>query len=138
MPDEGQGPVVGPVRRRRERQGVARSRVVKFVLTEDEHADVQAAAQRLGLARGAYAALAVLAAAREVDPPMPDPLREALIVLMRAGNQVRRIGVNLNQAVAALNATGEVAGDLVPYAAACVRTVRRLDGIAEAVRKQLR
>ncbi|MEU7002707.1 hypothetical protein [Nonomuraea sp. NPDC046570] len=111
--------------------------MVKFVLTEDEHADVQAAAQRLGLARGAYAAQAVLAAAREVNPPRPDPLREALIELMRASHQVRRIGINLNQAVAALNATGEVAGNLIPYAAVCVRTVRRLDGIAEAVRRRL-
>ncbi|GII33529.1 hypothetical protein Pmi06nite_69710 [Planotetraspora mira] len=70
--------------RRRERQAVARSYVVKFVLTEQDYADFRAAAERLGLAQGAYAAEASLAAARMANPPMPDPLREALIELMQA------------------------------------------------------
>ncbi|KAA9380077.1 MobC family plasmid mobilization relaxosome protein [Microbispora cellulosiformans] len=126
------------VRQRRQRQAVPRPHVVKFVLTEEEYADFRTAAQRLGLAHGAYAAEAALAAARMVNPPMPDPLREALIELMHAAGQVRRIGVNLNQAVAALNATGTDPGNLVPYAAACLRSVQRLDGIAEAVRKTIR
>lgn len=136
----GGGEEVGPPAaakrlRRRERQAVPRSRVVKFVLTEQEYADFRQAAERLGLAQGAYAAQATLAAARMANPPMPDPLREALVELMRASGQVRRIGVNLNQAVAGLNATGVDPGNLVPYAAACLRAVQRLDGIAEAVRK---
>jgi hypothetical protein len=112
--------------------------VVKFVLTEQEYADFRAAAERLGLAQGAYAAEAALAAARMANPPMPDPLREALIELMQASSQVRRIGVNLNQAVAALNATGTDPGNLLPYAAACLRAVQRLDGMAEAVRRRIR
>ncbi|MEW9533624.1 hypothetical protein [Microbispora sp. NPDC049125] len=115
-----------------------RLHVVKFVLTEEEYADFRTAAQRLGLAHGAYAAEAALAAARAANPPMPDPMREALIELMHASGQVRRIGVNLNQAVAALNATGVDPGNLLPYAAACLRAVQRLDGIAEAVRKTIR
>ncbi|MCT9933706.1 MobC family plasmid mobilization relaxosome protein [Planotetraspora sp. A-T 1434] len=103
--------------RRRERQTVPRPHVVKFVLTaEEEYADFRRAAQRLGRAHGAYAAEAALAAARMADPPMPDPLREALIELMHASGQVRRIGVNLNQAIAALNTTGADPGNLVPYA----------------------
>lgn len=136
-PVEGEVFVSKQVRRRRERQRQARSRVVKFVLTDEEYAVLGQAAERLGLAHGAYAAEAALAAARRVNPPMPDPLREALVELMRASNQVRRIGINLNQAVAALNSTGEVAGNLVPYAAACVRAVRRLDEIAESVRRRI-
>ncbi|MFB9965626.1 plasmid mobilization protein [Sinosporangium siamense] len=123
--------------RRRERQAVARSRVVKFVLTEQEYGELRAAAQRLGLTHGAYAAEVALAAARQVCPPMADPLREALVELMRASAQVRRIGVNLNQAVAVLNATGQAQGNLASYADYCVRTVRRVDGIAEAVRRRL-
>ncbi|WP_285710184.1 hypothetical protein [Microtetraspora sp. NBRC 16547] len=124
--------------RRRERQATARPHVVKFVLTDEEFADFRNAAQRLGLAHGAYAAEAALAAARMANPPMPDPLREALIELMHASGQARRIGVNLNQAVAALNATGADPGHLLPYAAACLKAVERLDGVAEAVRKQIR
>ena len=34
------------------------------------------------------------------------PLREALVELMSASGLVRRVGTNLNQAVARLNATG--------------------------------
>jgi hypothetical protein len=126
------------VRQRRERQAVARPHLVKFVLTDEEFADFRDAAQRLGLAYGAYAAEAALAAARMADPPMPDPLREALIELMHASGQVRRIGVNLNQAVAALNATGVDPGNLLAYAAARVRAVQRLDGAAEVVRRRIR
>ena len=40
---------------------------------------------------------------------------------MRAAGLVRRIGVNLNQAVAKLNATGQRSGDLLPYAAESIR-----------------
>ncbi|GAA5056498.1 hypothetical protein GCM10023259_039410 [Thermocatellispora tengchongensis] len=48
---------------------------------------------------------------------------------MRATGQVRRIGVHLNQAVAALNAAGQMGGDLIPYASVCIRTVRKLDDL---------
>ncbi|WP_204076443.1 hypothetical protein [Planotetraspora phitsanulokensis] len=37
---------------------------MKFVLTEQEYADFRKAAERLGMAHGAYAAEAALAAAR--------------------------------------------------------------------------
>ena len=101
-------------------------------------AELQAAADRSGLARGAYAAEAALAAARGVagaaDVPLPEVLRE----LIGASGQVRRIGVNLNQAVARLHATGQRHGDLVPYAAECARGAARLDVVAEDVRRALR
>ena len=57
---------------------------------------------------------------------------------MRASGLVRRIGVNLNQAVARLNATGQRSGDLLPYAAESLRRAERLDAVAEEVRKALR
>jgi hypothetical protein len=56
--------------------------------------------------KGAYAAQIVLAAARSGTSPGEFPLRETLGEFMRAAGLVRRIGVNLNQAVAKLNATG--------------------------------
>ena len=64
--------------------------------------------------------------------------REALAELICASGLVRRIGVNLNQAVARLNATGQRSGDLLPYAAESLRRVERLDAAAEEVRKALR
>lgn len=53
-----------------------------------------------------FVAMAGVAAATGQRPPGADPLREALIELMAARTQVRRFGVNVNQAVRELNATG--------------------------------
>ena len=49
---------------RRSRQAVPRPRLVKFFLAEEELAELDEAARRAGLARGAFAAEAALAAAR--------------------------------------------------------------------------
>jgi hypothetical protein len=70
--------------------------------------------------------------------PAEAPLRQALTELIRAAGLVRRIGVNLNQAVAKLNATGQRSADLLPYAAESMRRAAHLDAAAEAVRRRLR
>jgi len=124
--------------RRRPRQQAARPRIVRFDLTEAEFAELEQAAGRAGLAKGAYAAEAALSAARGTTVE-PDTLsREALGELIRASGLVRRIGVLLNQAVARLNATGQHPADLVPCAQACLRRVERLDAAAEQIRKTIR
>ncbi len=122
---------------RRSRQPAGRVRRVEFTLTDEEFADLDAAASRAGLARGAYAAQAALASARGDAGQAGAPLREALAELIRSAGLVRRIGVNLNQAVAKLNATGQRSGDLVPYAAESARRARRLDSVADELRKRL-
>jgi hypothetical protein len=123
---------------RRPRQGARRLYRVEFSLTGEEFSLLGAAAERAGRAKGAYAAEAALAAARggsgAADTPWPELLRE----LIHASGLVRRIGVNLNQAVARLNATGQRSGDLLPYAAESLRRAERLDAAAEHVRKALR
>ena len=58
-----------------------------------------------------------LAAARGAQDRTSSPLREALAELMAAAGLVRRIGTNLNQAVARLNATGQRGEDLLPCGA---------------------
>ena len=74
------------------------------------------------MARRAYAAQAALTAAANGDPVSgQEPLALVLTELMRAAGLVRRIGVNLNQAVAKLNATGQPAGNLPAYAAESIR-----------------
>jgi len=50
---------------------------------------------------------------------------------------VRRIGVNLNQAVARLNATDQRCEDLTPAAQMCSRVIQRLDDAAEQVRRSI-
>jgi hypothetical protein len=123
--------------RRRSREAAARSRSVRFSLTEQEWDELGAAAEAAGLARGAYAAQAALATARGMVSPDESPFRQALAELIRAAGLVRRIGVNLNQAVARLNATGQRSGDLLPYAAESFRRAERMDAAAEELRRRL-
>lgn len=136
MGDNRPGNTRPPARTRRSPQLVPRRCTVRFGLTEDELADLDAAAVRVGLARGAYAAEAALSAARGTTAPAggKDRLRDVLAELVRAAGMVRRIGINLNQAVAKLNATGQRSGDLTPYAAEAIRRSRHLDAVADQVR----
>lgn len=122
---------------RRAQQPAARPRRVELTLTEQEFSELDAAATRAGLARGAYIAQAALATARGGSRQADGPLREALSELIRSAGLVRRAGVNLNQAVAKLNATGQASGELPLYAADSVRRARRLDAAAEELRKRL-
>ncbi len=135
--NNGARPGGGPLGRR-SRQSAKRCRRVEFSLTNEEFDDLNAAAARAGLARGAYAAEAALSVARGVTCPADNPFREALGEFIRAAGPVRRIGVNLNQAVAKLNATGQCSGGLLPYVAACQRRAERLDAAAEEIRRRLR
>ena len=125
--------------RRRPRQPVPRTRRVEFTLTGEEYTVIEAAARRAGLARRAYIAQAALAAATNGGPPGDqEPLRRALIELMRAAGLVRHIGANIGQAAAKLNATGQPAGNLPGYAAESIRRADHIDEVADAVRKALR
>ena len=124
--------------RRRARQPVPRTRRVEVTLSGEEYAVIEAAARRAGLARRAYIAQAVLAAAANGGPLGDrEPLRRVLIELMRAAGLVRRIGTNLSQAAAKLDATGQPAGDLPGYAAGTIRRAGHIDEVADAVRKAL-
>jgi hypothetical protein len=136
---EGGRPIVRKAQgARRSRQQARRSKRVEFSLTNDEFAALEEAARRAGLARGAYAAQAAVAAARGLGSQANPSLREALREFISASGFVRRVGVNLNQSVAKLNATGQPPGNLMPYAAECLRRAERLDAVAEEIRKALR
>ena len=131
-------PAAGSRSRRRPHEEAARACTVRFGLTEAEFAELEQAAGQAGLAKGAFAAEAALAAARGTATAPGAPFQDALAELLRAAGLVRRIGVNLNQAVAKLNATGQQSGELVPYVQACMRRVDHLDAVAEQVRKAIR
>jgi hypothetical protein len=128
---------VDGMRRRRSRQAATRPRTIQFSLSEEEFAEVSKAAAHSGLARGAFAAEAALAIARGSQARAWSPLRAALAELIAAAGLARRVGTNLNQAVARLNATGERGEDLVPAAQLCTRVIRRLDEAAEQVRRSI-
>lgn len=123
-------------RNRRTRSEVKRRRVLCILLSDDEHAAVSRAAEREHLATAAWAALTLLAAARGTPRAEHNQLREVLQAVMQARGQAQRIGVNLNQAVAALN-SGEVSSAIQWYARAAAHTVRKLDELADEVRKRL-
>jgi hypothetical protein len=129
--------VTEEVVRRRSRQAAPRPKTVQFSLTQDEFEHVSQAAAAAGMARGAFAAEVTLAAASGAQARTASPLRETLDELMAAAGLVRRIGTNLNQAVAKLNATGQRSEDLLPAAEFCVRGIRRLDEVAEHVRRSI-
>jgi hypothetical protein len=125
---------------RRPREAAGRPHKVEIRFTDAELAMVEEAARRAGLARGAYAAGAVLAAAhgRSDARARDESLADALSELIRATGLVHRIGVNLNQAVARLNATGQRSGDLLPYARESLRRAEMITRAAEDVRKAIR
>ncbi|WP_169514750.1 hypothetical protein [Actinomadura atramentaria] len=112
-------------------------RSVRLTWSETEYAAVAAAAARTDMAVGAYAAATVLAVATGADPPAWSPLRELLAEVVRASGQTRRIGVNLNQAVAALHALGRPTYALEQYGRVAARAVDNLDETAEQIRRTL-
>ena len=129
--DDSQLPAGPP--RRRQREAVPRARMMRFSLTEAEHAEVLAAASRAGRARAAFAAEATLAVARGTvltpDTALDDALRHS-DRLDHAAEQIRKVGVNLNQAVKVLNSTGQPSGDLPRLAEQAMRWAAQVDALS--------
>ncbi|MDL4816929.1 hypothetical protein [Actinomadura opuntiae] len=128
----------GTVKRRNRRtySGSKRRRVLYVLLSDNEHAVVSRAAEREHLATAAWAALTLLAAATGKPRTQNNELREVLQAVMQVRGQAHRIGVNLNQAVAALN-SGEVSSTIQWYARAAAQTIRKLDELADELRRRL-
>jgi hypothetical protein len=109
---------------------------VRIALSEQEYAVLAAGAANEGLALGAFAAQASLAAAQGRVIAECAVLREALAAVLFAAGQVQRVGVNLNQAVAALH-SGELVEQLRWYAQTAARSIDRLDELAQELRHRL-
>lgn len=110
-----------------------RTRQVRLRYTQLEYETVARAARAAGLATTGYVAEAALAAATGAEPPTSAPWREALTELMAARGQVRRMGLNINQATRVLNATGEQPVWLEHALNLTERAVTRLDDAATVV-----
>jgi hypothetical protein len=124
-------------RRRTRQSDVKRDRRIAIAVDEHEHDLLACAAREEGLTVSAYVADRALAAARGAPSGSAAPLREALATLVAATVQVQKAGTNLNQAVAALNATGQPPGNLIPYARYTTSVIRRLDETAARVARLL-
>ena len=107
-----------------------RPRQMHLRYTHEEYATIADAAREAGLTPTGYVALA---AATNTKTPSTAPWRTALLELIEARTQVRRIGTNINQATAAINATGEPPPWLEHALAITNRAVTRLDDAATAV-----
>jgi uncharacterized protein (DUF1778 family) len=109
--------------------------------TADEVAEIEAAAASAGMTTTGFCAEAALSTAREVKSAALDPAREsfadAQAELFDARVALGRIGTNLNQAVAALNATGQAPDWLERVVLLCERRMQRLDEVIERVDRRL-
>jgi hypothetical protein len=135
---DGELPVADSTRRRRPRNGEhPHCKRVAISVDSDEYGELESAAARAGVTVSAYVADAALRSVRGATVPLSLPLRDVLADLVQATAQVQKVGVNLNQAVAKLNATGQRSGDLLPYASLAARVITRLDEAAAKVSKRL-
>jgi hypothetical protein len=119
-----------------------RGRTAAF--TDAEYAALAAAARRVGLTPTGFCAQAALAATTDpglTSPGGPDPRVEAAaqvqveLAALRAA--VTRVGTNLNQAVAALNARGEAPVWLRHVVEQCGRALGAVDEAASRVHRRL-
>jgi len=94
----------------------ARGRRITARLDDTELAAIELAAGRAGLTPTGYVG--------------------ALAELMAARTQLRRFGTNVNQAVAALHATGEAPEWLAQAVGVTARAMRRVDAAAEALMRR--
>jgi hypothetical protein len=132
------GPVVEMNGRHRPHERPGKGRRVYLRLSEEEYAALADAAGTAGLTPAGFATEAALAAARGEGMPEHRALRALVLELMAARTQVRRYGVNVNRAVAQLQATGEAPGWLERAAAGADRGVARLDAATAQVAGVLR
>jgi len=132
----GDGEPVVVITRHRDHRFPARGRRITVRLDDAEHAAVALAAGRAGLTPTGYVGAVALAAATGAVGPAPSETREALAELVAARAQVRRFGGNVNQAVAALNATGEAPVWLGQAVELAGRAVRRVDEAAELLMRR--
>jgi hypothetical protein len=128
MSDEEETPVLTQ-RRRTRHQGSPRPCRIAISVDPTEQAELNQAAQDEGLTPSAFVAAKALAAVRRAETPTATELRELQADLNRATAQVQKVGTNLNQAVAALNATGQPPGNLIHYARYITAVIEKLDTI---------
>lgn len=123
-------------RSRRPHSRVRRTERVGLTFTPAESGRVGEAAWRNGMAKAAWAAMAVLdrADGRDVAPGGGRVSPEALAALMALSREMAAIGSSLNRAVGALTATGQCPGHLVGYAARCMDAVDRAGDAIEELR----
>ena len=129
--------------RSRTRSPRGRSHRISPRFTAQELVEVAEAAASVNMSTARFCAEAALAAVRGVPTSLGAAQeREALARLLRelfaARTAINRFGTNVNQAVTALNATGEVPEWMGRAVAMVVRSIRQLDDVVAEVDRRLR
>jgi hypothetical protein len=129
--------------RHRSHAGPHRTHRLTPRFNQDELAEVTRAAASVGMTPTGFCAESAIAAARGTPMALANGQeREAFARLQRqlfaARTAVVRFGTNVNQAVAAFNATGAAPDWLVQAVTLCVRSVRQLDEVVAEVDRRLR
>jgi uncharacterized membrane protein len=117
--------------RHRRHQQPARSRRFQVSYDDVEAATVAEAAASAGLTPTGFIAAAALAVARDVRPPVGSLAREALAELSWLSTQLRRLGVNVNQAVARFHTTGAAPPQLEAAVRVAIRVAERVEDAAD-------
>lgn len=123
-----------------------REQRVHLRFSDDEHRDVREAAVRAGVTVAGFCADAAFAVARGTGAAgtlaeaasRHAELGQVQRELFAARTAVIRTGTNLNQAVAALNATGTAPVWLDRAVARCERALDQLDAVAANIHRHLR
>jgi uncharacterized protein (DUF1778 family) len=129
--------------RHRSHRGTGRPYRLSPRFTADEFAAVEAAAVSVGATANGFCADSAVAAASGMPMVLADAqYREELARLQRqlfaSRTAVVRFGTNVNQAVAALNATGEAPEWTDRAVALAGRSIRQLDEVIAEVDRRLR
>jgi hypothetical protein len=114
-----------------------RRNALKVLYDDVEVASVRAAAQLAGLTPTGYVAAAGLSLAGSGVAPASSADRALLAELLQGRTALGRYGVNLNQAVAALNSGAGAPVWLLQAVSGCARASERMDRATVALSRRL-
>jgi len=103
----------------------------------EEYQAIASGAASKGLTPTGFVAEAALAAVDGAALADYGLLREALAAALKGGNDLVKVGVNLNQAVAKLNATGEAPRSLADATTEARLAIKRHDRLASEIQKAI-
>ena len=130
--------------RPRARQLSGRTFRLNARFSEQELAEIAVASAAIGMTATGFAAEAALMAARGTPMALDAMVQREMFArvqrqLFEARTAVNRFGNNVNQAVAALHATGQPPIEALAHATAlCTRAVRNLDQLIDELHRRLR
>ena len=117
---------------------LGRRNALKVLYDDLEVASVRVAAELAGLTAPGYVAAAALSSAGAGPAPSSSADRAMLAELLQARTALGRFGVNVNQAVAALNSGAGAPVWLLAAVSGCVRSSERIDDVTVELARRLR